>query len=384
MPIAPLVALALSAAAGCGPDAPVLITFFTHMEGSFSYPTSMAFVNHANALRLGMTVAEKHGAKLTIETEKPFAIACVTYGDNVLLEAIERGHGVGTHCDFGKNDPPMPVEQYAVKFAANKAAVDDLVPAEHNRHCSGGMGKNDWVTAAALAGFVFRSEGVALGYLPMPLSARPPGWTDAYIQNVIFHDVVPVDLADRVHPFPMAEATTDWLADGGAEHVFLGGGLGRLDGLAEEAAGQPIPPNPPFTMEDMNLALEAISDAIDARDPARLARINLHIAVTALSASDETMLDAFFSSVRTTWIDPGLASFATQGEAYDAYLEWTGCAADLTGDGAVDGSDMGCMLSAWGATGGQSGAGAPDIDLSGTVDAADLGLLLAGWGDCGR
>lgn len=384
MPLAPFLALSLAAATSCGPDAPVLITFFTHMEGSFSYPTRLAFANHANALRLGMTVAEKHGAKMTIESEKPFATACATYNDNVLLEAVQRGHGVGTHCDFGKNDPLMPVEQYALKFAANKAVVDALVSPANNRHCSGGMGKNDWVTAASLAGFVFRSEGVALGYLSMPLSARPPGWTDSYIQNVIFHDPVPVDLAERVHPFPMAEATIDWLPDVGARQVFLGGGLGRLDGLAEEASGQPIPPNPPFTMDDVNLALAAIADAMAARDPAKLARINLHIPVTALGESDEPMLDAFLSAVKATWIDSGLATFATQGETYDAYLAWTSCPADLTGDGVVDGSDMGCMLSAWGTIGSQSGAGESDLDLSGTVDAGDLGVLLAAWGACGR
>ena len=372
----------LLAALACGPDRPVLITFFTHMEGSFAYPTEAAFANHAAALRRGMDVAEAHGVKLTIESEKPFANACATYDDNVMLEAVERGHGVGTHCDFGKSDPPMPVVQYALKFIANREPVDALVGTANNRHCSGGMGKNDWVTAAALAGFLFRSEGVALGYLPMPLSTRPAGWTDAYIQNVVFHEEVPVDLAERVHPFPMAEATEDWLADAGAEHIFLGGGLGRLDGMAEDAAGLPVGPNPPFTTGDVDEALARIAAAMAARDPGRVARVNIHLAITTFDAVDAALLGDFFEAVRTTWVEGGPATFATQGEAYDTYLAWTSCPADLDRDGVVDGGDIGCMLATWGDTGGASGAGAADLDLSGTIDAADLGALLAAWGSC--
>lgn len=46
---------------------------------------------------------------------------------------------------------------------------------------------------------------------------------------------------------------------------------------------------------------------------------------------------------------------------------------DLDGDGAVDGLDLGLLLSQWG------GPGTGDLNLSGTVDGADLGLLIAEW-----
>ena len=48
-------------------------------------------------------------------------------------------------------------------------------------------------------------------------------------------------------------------------------------------------------------------------------------------------------------------------------------AADLDGDGTVDGGDLGLLLAAWG------GSGA-DINGDGTTDGADMGLLLAAWG----
>jgi hypothetical protein len=52
------------------------------------------------------------------------------------------------------------------------------------------------------------------------------------------------------------------------------------------------------------------------------------------------------------------------------------CPADLNGDGAVTGSDLGLLLGNWGF----SGTG--DLNGDGTVSGSDLGLLLGGWGAC--
>jgi hypothetical protein len=54
------------------------------------------------------------------------------------------------------------------------------------------------------------------------------------------------------------------------------------------------------------------------------------------------------------------------------------CPADIDQSGAVDSSDLGLLLSAWGACAGC----AADIDGNGAVDSSDLGLLLSGWGGC--
>jgi hypothetical protein len=53
-----------------------------------------------------------------------------------------------------------------------------------------------------------------------------------------------------------------------------------------------------------------------------------------------------------------------------------GCTAnpDLTGDGAVDGADLGLLLSAWGTS-----ECTADLNEDGIVDGADLGLLLSAW-----
>jgi hypothetical protein len=52
------------------------------------------------------------------------------------------------------------------------------------------------------------------------------------------------------------------------------------------------------------------------------------------------------------------------------------CPADLTGDGSVDGQDLGLLLSSW------NGDGAADLNGDGSVDGVDLGLMLSAWGAC--
>jgi hypothetical protein len=53
------------------------------------------------------------------------------------------------------------------------------------------------------------------------------------------------------------------------------------------------------------------------------------------------------------------------------------CPEDLSGDGAVDGVDLGVLLGSWGLP------GAADLNADGFVDGIDLGLLLGNWGLCG-
>ena len=54
------------------------------------------------------------------------------------------------------------------------------------------------------------------------------------------------------------------------------------------------------------------------------------------------------------------------------------CAADLNGDGEVNGADLAILLGDWGA-----GKGSPaDLNGDGTVNGADLAILLGAWGAC--
>ena len=54
------------------------------------------------------------------------------------------------------------------------------------------------------------------------------------------------------------------------------------------------------------------------------------------------------------------------------------CPADLSGDGIVNGADLGALLAAWGTP-----TAAADLNADGAVNGADLGALLSAWGPCG-
>jgi hypothetical protein len=52
---------------------------------------------------------------------------------------------------------------------------------------------------------------------------------------------------------------------------------------------------------------------------------------------------------------------------------------DFVRDHAIDGQDLGVLLSQWGTDTGMTIA---DLNSDGAVDGLDLGLLLAAWGPC--
>ena len=52
------------------------------------------------------------------------------------------------------------------------------------------------------------------------------------------------------------------------------------------------------------------------------------------------------------------------------------CPADVSGDGTVNGLDLGIMLGEWG------GSGSADVNNDGIVNGSDLGIILRAWGPC--
>lgn len=74
----------------------------------------------------------------------------------------------------------------------------------------------------------------------------------------------------------------------------------------------------------------------------------------------------------TTWWDVPCAQLAVEHCGGCPAL----CVADITGDGIVDGADLGELLSGWNLP------GPTDINGDLTTNGADLGAMLAAWGKC--
>jgi len=301
-------------------ETPLFFTTMTHMESNFKDDTNeKMFRNHINDLNYAMDLFEEYEALMTVETEQPFSRANHVWDTNFLQEILDRGHGVGTHCDFGVNEALMPVGEYAKYFRENKDLVDDLVGAENNKGCSGGWGPNDWALAAAAGGFDYLDGFAGFAALAMPLESRPEGWTDEYIKEVTYHDPIPVDLMDRLYLIDVANAK-DFEADENGVITLSGGDIGEISSLYEgrESCGSKCE----LTREDVQVVFDTIDFALEQRDPSLVAKLNLHLPLTTFVPDNEEVLRYFLQGLQE-YEKEGKIVWATQLEVYEFYKNWT-------------------------------------------------------------
>lgn len=299
-------------------NSPFVMTTMTHMEGNFTDDVNKAlFERHVADMRWAMDLFDEYGAKLTFESEQSFAKANTNWGVNILKEAIDRGHGVGTHGDFGAAKDTT-LEQEIADFKANKALVDGLVGAENNQGVSGGTGPADWILGATAAGFKYYDAVTGFGYLSMPLSARPDGWTNPYIIQTAYHDSIPPNLLDRIYPIPMKDAK-DLVADPGATMTMMSGDIGELSSIAEGRST--CTPDCTFDQADIDAVIAAIEEIDSARNTSRFAKLNFHIPLSLLNVRNETLLRKMLDAIKK-YTDDGTLSWDTMLGSYKQYKEW--------------------------------------------------------------
>lgn len=156
------------------------------------------------------------------------------------------------------------------------------------------------------------------------------------------------------------------------------GWLRRLGGYCLVDRDDGTPPGtgaPPATFFDIPSALynAAIADR----------RLSLSLSMPTLGSCGNTACCPSYP--RYNWLGvtvwPRYADCNGNGTSDACETSPGGCVlvarADLTGDGVVDGDDLGLLLGAWGPCPGDCPA---DINRNGTVDGDDLGLLLGSWG----
>lgn len=311
----PLCAAVLVAADG---SAPFIFTVMTHTDGTYS--TEPAFLLEVAAIQRGIALYGLAGVKMNLEASKEFATADGTWSraPGILKRTLDRGHGVGTHCNERiANQTLSPLELQTI-LTANKTLVDGLVGAANNVSISGICGKADWVTAAVDAGFKITDAGAGYCYLSMPLAARPRGWTDRAIRARYFHDPVPADAAKRVSPMKLQNAQ-DFVADAAGVLTFSNGELGELSSLSEGrfSCGTSC------ILEEADL--QVVYDAIDriaaSKDPAKIGRINIHVPTRTFSPGNYVLLRSFLTRLKT-YADAGTIVFGTQKDVLDTYALW--------------------------------------------------------------
>ncbi len=295
---------------------PVYFATMTHLEGGWTQALQSEFFfdKQASYLRQAYDYAEQYDAVITIESEIPMAEAMIKWDDNLLQEALDRGQGVGTHCDI---DPrtTFSTQEIIAEFVARKEAVDALVDPSENLGCAGGGGPSDWYLGAVGAGFTYLDGIVGFHYLAIPVADRPEGWDNRSILQEYYHYAAPAD-DSRFYPVFVSEvgfeedATGDLLISAGdigaiqsiAELDGIEGWEGECDGPCE------------FTRQDVDVLVKRIKTLVEGRDESRIMKLQVYIATQYY---DDPDMEYFFSEMQKLQ-EEGVIQWASQKQVYEA------------------------------------------------------------------
>jgi len=112
----------------------LLVAFQLHIEELPGHPpyyneSREVFMEYAETLDKLARIFERHGAKLSIQTEKPFAEADVRFGRFILRELEGRGHGVGVQSHLGHHIKELGLKTDEEKLEYTRAVKEAVAKA---------------------------------------------------------------------------------------------------------------------------------------------------------------------------------------------------------------------------------------------------------------
>jgi hypothetical protein len=290
----------------------VYLGVMVHLEGWDDDKNQDRFAAHAAQIRSTADLFEKYGAKLTFES-KEVTDGIVRWGDNVLLEMEQRGHGIGVHADLGGSLQDNCAE-LAPGLRAERLQLESL--GVRVRHVSGNNSHCDWVAATIEAGYSFTTGIVAYGVMSMPEANRPPEYRNCRTPAAC-HDVFPPELEDRLHPWRPASGS-DWLRhDPNGKLVILAsdGGLA----CAQEETTPQEEQGCTFDQADIPALTQVLDDALALSSPDQ---VNiLYFAWSMGSPLDPELLEEWLVAV-APYVQAGRVQWKTLPEMLEAYVAW--------------------------------------------------------------
>ncbi len=294
-------------------DPEVYLGIMVHLEGWEDGVDQAKFEKHVSLIREYADLFERYGAKLTLES-KEVTEGVIKWGDNVLLEMEQRGHGIGVHADIG-GQRTYKCDRFADDLRRERAQLESIGVTV--RHVSGNTSHCDWVQATVESGYQFTTGQVAYSVMSMPIEKRPAEFSDCENPGSC-HDTFPPDLADRLHPSRSSDGE-DWLThDPDGDLVILSSSQ-VLRCMEEELQGGVVGSGCTFTIEDIDLFQDELDRAIVLAQPDR---VNIYYVAWSLGGIlDADLLEEWLQRI-APYVERGEVEWMTLLEMYDEYIQW--------------------------------------------------------------
>lgn len=128
--------------------------------GDFNNP--QFFKRHVQDIQTIATIVEKHGGRMTIQTQSPFTTQAYKSNDSILADLEARGHEIALHfhedAHLGKNGNALSAETWCAVMKEEIALIHQAGSKEPIRFWSGGNLYPNLLQAAACAGLDVNSD----------------------------------------------------------------------------------------------------------------------------------------------------------------------------------------------------------------------------------
>lgn len=293
-------------------DDVLYIGIMVHLEGWNDDAEEERFRRHAELVREYAALFEQYGAVLTLES-KELTDGSIRWGDNVLLEMQQRGHGVGVHADIG-GQRNYDCSRFADDLRAEKEQLESL--GVRVLHVSGIVSHCDWVTASLQSGFQFATGVVAYGVKSLPLALQPEQFRSCD-SPANCHQAYPLDLAERLSPWRAASGA-DWItpiAEGGLVIIPSGGGLPCM---AEEQRTSDSTTRCDFTMEDIPASIAELEEALSLMQSGRLN--TYYVSWSLGNPLSPELLEQWLQAIQP-YVDRGQVKWVSLSDMYEMYAQ---------------------------------------------------------------
>jgi hypothetical protein len=300
---------------------PVHLAFMVHLEG-WDLGDEAQFTVYTSKIRELMSTFEAHGAKLTLEVvaaqegmKESLVMGVQLHGDDVLGEALARGHWVSLH-GAGSLGLEATYDQFVADLVAQRALLGEIGITAH--HASNICSAHDWVSALAEAGFSYATGIVGYCAKCLPIEQQPPDIQACDSPNVC-HGHFPTELTQRLHPRRVSGP--DWLTTDPNGPLVIINGAYNLTCIAEEVANPGSYLGCNIDDEDRRAYLAELPIAIDAASGGEITSFSMvwsmggHPTTMELPVVDQLLADL------EPYVASGQARFSTTQEIYETFVE---------------------------------------------------------------